>query len=231
MKKQSFTLIELLVVIAIIAILASMLLPALGKARANAQDMSCMNNVKQLGLGMRIYTDENDGWLLPNLTSDSYDYVWYRHLNEILHGMQSLAGMTGIQKLFTCPSEPIPFATTSVAGFKYTHYAPNGRVNGYWNTGKVINAYRETRLKYPGEALCLADLRDPDDSKIAYPAYVACRHKSKTAFNGTFADGHASSHKEQSLKYHGAFNTNMLYRGTPDYPYTSAGYKDLWKWF
>jgi len=74
--KKSFTLIELLVVIAIIAILAAMLLPALSKAREKARTISCTNNLKNLQLGVMLYTNDYDDYFTPNA------YRWEGSMGE-----------------------------------------------------------------------------------------------------------------------------------------------------
>ncbi|MDX9981687.1 MAG: type II secretion system protein [Lentisphaeria bacterium] len=90
-KHRTFTLIELLVVIAIIAILASMLLPALAQARAKAREISCTSNVKQLNLSMAMYTDDNKEYYTVGRSTVS----WYANLLKYM----------GDAKVYICPTD------------------------------------------------------------------------------------------------------------------------------
>src|SRR6187455_2635511 len=119
-RKHGFTLIELLVVIAIIAILASMLLPALAKAKEAGKRITCVNDLRQLGLSMQLYEDDNEG-LKPTRTLGAPG-SWPTALRD---GYRDL-------KILACPSDgPATPATITTSPFEADRAPRSFILNGF----------------------------------------------------------------------------------------------------
>lgn len=200
-----FTLIELLVVIAIIAILASLLLPALSTTRDTAKRIHCLNNLRQVHLSWTLYVDDYDG-RLPAVGTAVWDGVyagqtpWVGIMGDYWGSAVEFTGQYVFKgdSILRCPEMPFDPLFSSV---QYVHYGMNSYGIGGNAAGSATPYRNVSDIALPAAQAALADnnLESSGRSELGYYAFTPnsnyvtnFRHDGK--INIVFCDGHVEAH-------------------------------------
>jgi prepilin-type processing-associated H-X9-DG protein len=105
LKRRAFAFIELLVILAVVAILAALLLPALAKAKAKAQRINCVNNLKQDGLAFRMWSDDNGDKYPPRVSTTKGGSMEYVAGGNAFRHFLCMSNELSTPKILACPSD------------------------------------------------------------------------------------------------------------------------------
>ncbi len=174
---SGFTLIELLVVIAIIAILAGMLLPALSKAKGRAKAIGCISNLKQVGMAMFLYADDNDGYI-PRGNGHPWFLAYMPYLPE--GGGEDDFRNVRIYKCLSYPADPRGVQVITYVINAWNFESPDDAV-GYEKVGPS----KLSRFQIPSKTLHLGD-----NEAGSWRPIVTGYRDAITNLNDVWAPGH-----------------------------------------